>query len=216
MKLLSKLTRCCIPDIAGTGVHGEILKLWPFDKKELREAVQYFRSILLQLGSLKQGFIVKYQVQQILNICRYYGCSYREFANITQTLFPQAVYVRLKRRDTVAQAISYVTACQTEQWQIYDPPRIGVEPKYSKADVSDFLQLIKTSEELYKPFMDDEIQEIYYEDLVANLRDTLCNILEKWGIELQPDIDLNTREQKLVEFKESKERGIRQHQTPES
>jgi LPS sulfotransferase NodH len=105
--------------------------------------------------------------------------------------FPNPVFLWLRRRDRVAQAISWARARQTNQWQAYMSPER--EPAFDFELIDDSVRLVDEDEAAWAGWFaqnDIAAREVFYEDVLADPRGEVASILEWLGLELPADAEL--------------------------
>lgn len=101
--------------------------------------------------------------------------------------FPNPIWVWLRRRDLLGQAISWVIATQTNAWTSLQPAISP--PTYDTKQIRQrLLQIISGNAkwELYFARNGIEPVALWYEDIVANRHGALCQIAARLGVSL-PD-----------------------------
>jgi len=106
--------------------------------------------------------------------------------------FPRPRFVWLRRRDRVAQAVSFATAAQTGYWHSWNPkPR--AQPSYRFDAIDALAREIAELEAGWKRWFDGEglePLEVVYEKLVANPQAETRRVLDFLSLELPPDVSV--------------------------
>jgi LPS sulfotransferase NodH len=148
---------------------------------------------VLEQGTTPNGiFGIKLHYYQFTELSVKFGTieKYKgmERSQLLSALFPNLKYIWLTRRDKIRQAISYLRACQTNQWWLIE----GVAPGKRKECVDklsfDPLAIARLEKILAQNdcrwqhyFESNQLcpLKIYYEDLVADYSGTIISVL-KW------------------------------------
>jgi len=105
---------------------------------------------------------------------------------LLQEVLPNPAFVWLRRRDTVAQAVSYVKARQTNQWWSAGADAPGVRPVFDFEAIDERVAGIVQNNEAWKRWFDESgitALEVDYEVLNASPVDETRRVLEFLGIE---------------------------------
>ncbi len=110
----------------------------------------------------------------------------RTAAGLMSSLFPQARYLWLTRRDKLRQAISFLIASSTEEWWMIDgvTPAEGSarEPEFDPHAIARLERTFAANDRKWQAYFEDNNIAplvIQYEDLVADYPGTIVNVL-KW------------------------------------
>jgi LPS sulfotransferase NodH len=109
--------------------------------------------------------------------------------------FPSPVFVYLRRRDTVAQAVSWARALQTNRWHSTDPGER--EPVYDFDLIAKLVETIRSDEQAWISWFGRngiDADEILYEDVVADPRREVQRVLAALGLKLPPGVELRPYE----------------------
>jgi LPS sulfotransferase NodH len=127
-------------------------------------------------------------VSLCLDIGRYSNSTANGFADRIEEYFGSTLYVFLKRRCVVSQAISYVRAAQTGQWARRSREEVSsVVPVYDEAEIRIAIEGLARSYELWATFFNvSKIAPIHmwYEDLVEEPDRELQIIASRCGLEV--------------------------------
>ena len=107
-------------------------------------------------------------------------------------LFPTKIWIWLRRRDLLAQAISRTIALQTRSW--HGKMDSECMPSYSRKAIMRSLRYIIIAEARWKIFfIRNNIQPLvlWYEDLIIDPADTIMQISSFIGVEMKP-LEINT------------------------
>jgi len=102
-------------------------------------------------------------------------------AVVLERAFPAPRCVSIRRKDVVAQAVSWAKAVQTEEWYAGDPARVSEAPSF---DLAQIRGLVSTTQRLerfaHQWFKTHEIEplEVTYEELVSYMDGTTRRVLE--------------------------------------
>lgn len=99
-------------------------------------------------------------------------------------LLPFEKFIRIGRRDRLAQAISLALARQTRSWMSIQEKR--VEPQYDERKIAHALAILQRDTEAWNRWFaaaDVQPLQVYYEDLVADPLAVLNTILRAFGLE---------------------------------
>ena len=105
--------------------------------------------------------------------------------------FPNPHYLWLRRRDIVAQAVSWARALQTDQWQSSRAPLR--DPKFDFAQIAGLVQLVRDEEAAWSSWFESNgiaAEEVFYEDLAAEPRQEVSKIVGSLGLELPANVEL--------------------------
>jgi trehalose 2-sulfotransferase len=100
--------------------------------------------------------------------------------------FPRPRFVWLRRRDRVAQAVSFARAVQTAHWHHWDPPP-REEPTFRFEEVDALLRELGEHDRAWaRWFVDERIEplEVAFEDLLSDLEAETLRVLDFLGLEL--------------------------------
>jgi trehalose 2-sulfotransferase len=104
--------------------------------------------------------------------------------------FPHPRFVWLRRRDRVAQAVSFSKAVQTGHWHHWDPlPR--EEPSYRFDEIDALLRELEELELGWERWFEGlgvEPLELAYEDVVAQPRTEILRVPEFLSVDAPPDL----------------------------
>jgi trehalose 2-sulfotransferase len=112
---------------------------------------------------------------------------------------PQPSFIHLERRDALGQALSSVRSLQTNQW--LSTHKVQRKPRYDEAAIAKQLARFAYDRGRWQMyFARNGIDPLWlvYEDVIGNLKDTICLIGERVGIALS-DVDLTYMEQLSVQ-----------------
>jgi trehalose 2-sulfotransferase len=104
--------------------------------------------------------------------------------------FPQPRLVWLRRRDRVAQAVSFSEAVQTGHWHHWDPPP-RAEPSYRFDEIDALLRELEELDRGWVRWFDSlglEPLELGYEEVVAEPRSEVLRVLEFLSIDAPTDL----------------------------
>ena len=104
--------------------------------------------------------------------------------------FPEPRCVWLRRRDRVAQAISFAKAVQTGHWHHWDPPP-QAEPRYRFDEIDALRREVEELDQAWGHWFEREgvePLELAYEELVANPRAAVVRVLELLSLDVPPDV----------------------------
>jgi LPS sulfotransferase NodH len=107
------------------------------------------------------------------------------------TEFPNPSFLRLRRRDVVAQAVSWARAQQTNQWQAY--VSTTKEPVFDFAMIDTHARFIGREEAAWDEWFAKNgiaAREVYYEDVLADPRREITKIVAWLGHELPEDVEV--------------------------
>ena len=173
--------------LCATGVLGSPLEY--FSKGRLRDWQErlkadthhdLFQKLFRKRTSPNGWFGVKAhwpQFQQILDDASVYD------------LFAFKRFIHIKRRDRLAQAISWVIAQQNAAWISFHEPT--QEPTYDTAAIENALSVIDTQTAAWKQFFAAQgitPLVVIYEDLVANPDATIDGVLTHCGVDRDPTL----------------------------
>jgi LPS sulfotransferase NodH len=111
---------------------------------------------------------------------------------LVEQLFPNPLYVRLRRDDRIAQAISWSRAIQTTEWST-NHPASGKEPRYDCTEIAGLLELIDDESEDWDAWFAHagiEPHEMTYESVHADPRAAVAGIARAVGVALPDDVEL--------------------------
>jgi LPS sulfotransferase NodH len=100
--------------------------------------------------------------------------------------FPRSQFVWLRRRDRIAQAVSFAKSVQTGSWHHWDP-RPSEEPTFRFEEVDALLRELDEHDRAWAQwFVDASVEplEISFEDLVADLETETLRVLDFLGLDL--------------------------------
>lgn len=217
--MVSALTNKPLPVRNNFKTNGELLnqRFWKFPESGGYENVlRYYRLIMLGSDVNHQATsVIKLQAGMIQDLCRFTGLPYPKFVSLIDTLFPESRYVRIRRRDKAAQAVSLHAAEQTQKWQSYHGglPSV-VELQYSYPRLKGFLSnVVYHADSLYGLFeAQHPVHDIWYEDLVADRDKELLKLCEFLGCEFDVSKLDSVREQKIHLFEDEKRGLVEQFQ----
>jgi LPS sulfotransferase NodH len=121
---------------------------------------------------------------------RTYGNELADIPLLAQG-FPNPVFVWLRRRDTVAQAVSWARALQTDQW--VSPAEAKREPVYDFELIDRQVATIRGEENAWANWFAKngvDPPEIYYEDVLTDPRPQVERVLDTLAVTLPPDVEL--------------------------
>lgn len=110
---------------------------------------------------------------------------------LVERLFPRPLYVRLRREDRVAQAVSWSRAMQTGLWSTTHEG--SGEPRYDRAEIEGLLELIGWESDDWDGWLAGqgiEPHEVTYEQLLAEPREAVAGIARATGVELPGTVEL--------------------------
>ncbi|MDX6516385.1 MAG: trehalose 2-sulfotransferase [Gaiellaceae bacterium] len=186
--------------LASTGVAGRPSEaFFPRIEEEARvahslETDRDYLEWVLQDGSTANGAfgckLMWSELQDVLGRLRRIDGEESE-ARLMAGAFPNPRYVWLRRRDVVAQAVSWARALQTQQWQSYRSP-VG-EPRFDFAEIDGLVGLVKDEEEAWATWFetnDIAAVQVFYEDLLADPFREVSRIVATLGLELPGTAEL--------------------------
>ena len=106
--------------------------------------------------------------------------------------FPRPRFVWVRRRDRIAQAVSFARAAQTGHWHHWDPPPREL-PTYSFDAVDALRREIDQLELAWEQWFDREgvePLEVVYEELLADPERETLRVLEFLSLELPRDVEI--------------------------
>lgn len=106
--------------------------------------------------------------------------------------FPRPSFIWLRRRDRVAQAVSFAKAVQTGHWHHWDPPPREA-PSYRFDVVDTLLREIEDLDRQWERWFASERLEPFelgYEELVADPTAATVRVLEFLSLELPPGVSV--------------------------
>lgn len=154
-----------------------------------KNGLDHFHSYCRELGaqfSINGLFASKVSMPQLF---------FLERIGAFRTLFPNPVFVHIKRRDFLGQAISYSIANQTKVWTSAQE-RSSREPTFDAGDIKKYLGSILRDQMRCSEFFALSGQpclEVIYEELVAAPQEVLAPVFAGLGIE-SAFVDLETIE----------------------
>lgn len=110
-------------------------------------------------------------------------------AELLDVVFGPLRYVHLERRDTVAQAVSWVRAEQTGFWQDGEERRPGGEPGFDPERMSATVLTIEEHNGAWRHWFAAQgirPHTVHYEELVADVNGVTRGILDFLGLRLPP------------------------------
>jgi LPS sulfotransferase NodH len=110
---------------------------------------------------------------------------------LVERLFPGPLYVRLRRGDRVAQALSWSRAMQTGLWSTTHEG--SGEPRHDRAEIEGLLELIGWESDDWDGRLAEqgiEPHEVTYEQLLADPWAAVGEVARAAGVELRDDIEL--------------------------
>jgi len=115
--------------------------------------------------------------------------SHLQFLQLAKILpeFPTAQWIFADRRDSVAQAVSFAKAVQTQQWTSLAEPQAGSSYDFETV-LSWYKQLMVDKESWRRFFESAEIQpvNVFYEDFIARPDAIIADIVGKFGFPTEP------------------------------
>ena len=110
---------------------------------------------------------------------------------LVERMFPNPLYVRLRREDPIAQAVSWSRAIQTGRWSTADDG--SRRPRYDRAEIAGLLELIRWESDDWDTRLAAEgiePHEVTYEQLLADPRAAVEAIGRAAGIAVPADVEL--------------------------
>lgn len=99
-----------------------------------------------------------------------------------EDIFPRNVWIYMRRRDRIAQAVSLWRAAKTNVWTSKDPPASGhVRLEYDYFKILQFLSTLLIEEYLWTEFFREQSSppcEIWYEELTADPEGAVRRVVE--------------------------------------
>jgi LPS sulfotransferase NodH len=106
--------------------------------------------------------------------------------------FPNLHLVHIRRRDRIAQAVSFARATQTEQWtSAHDVP--AAPPRYDDEQIRALLEWIEREEVAWESFIaasEAPVLRLAYEELVEAIEETVLTVMRFLEIELPPGFEV--------------------------
>jgi LPS sulfotransferase NodH len=162
---------------------------------DAREDAEYVQQVI-ELGTSPNGvFGVKihwFQFEDALRRLRAYtGRQGAAPAQILAAAFPNLAYIWLRRRDTVAQAVSWYRAIHSQQFVRYRDGSGGgaqdmPEPEFDFNKIRAFISTFRCSDNAWQKFFADHSIRpciVTYEDFVCSYRSTMRSVLKFLAIE---------------------------------
>jgi LPS sulfotransferase NodH len=124
--------------------------------------------------------------------CKVHYPQYEDFLEDRDfsALFPNLKYIYVRRRDRVAQAVSYSRAIRSGQWSSDQAP-INPRPRFDFDHVNSMLEAIRSDERRWEALFEKKGIEPYridYENLAAAYAGTVREVLDFLGIEASREI----------------------------
>jgi LPS sulfotransferase NodH len=148
-----------------------------------------FLKLLTEREACKGLFAMKLMYRQFLELSEYLmaaeDLSGKDLLEKFTQVFPNPCFIRVRREDTVAQAVSLLKARQTGEWisrPDHDKKEV-IEPVYSFLGINNALKDRQDSDEKWDLFLNNpslKVLELSYEQLVADKKGTLLRIM-KWA-----------------------------------
>jgi trehalose 2-sulfotransferase len=107
-----------------------------------------------------------------------------DLAAVVDTVFDRPRFVRVRRADTVRQAVSLWRAMQTQSWRAENEPG-GGEPQYSYAALRHLVELLERHDAAWERFLagkDGVLTLIYEEDIAPDPAGALRRTLDHIGV----------------------------------
>ena len=187
--------------LASTGVAGRPSEFfWAPGEQEaravnrLRTDGEHFEWVLREGASSNGSFGCKFQwdqLQDVLGRLRRMRESEAPETRLLADAFPSPSYVWLRRRDVVAQAVSWARALQTNQWRSSDVSL--AKPTFDLTEIAGLRQLIEDEDAAWARWFEVngiDAEQVFYEDLLADPRRELSRILASLGLDLPADVEL--------------------------
>jgi LPS sulfotransferase NodH len=185
--------------LASTGVLGTPRQFfWQPEEREvrarhgLRSDAEYLEWVLTRGTTANGSFASKFELEELKDVVgRLRQRDDGSEAELLARAFPSPSYVWLRREDTVAQAVSWARAIQTNQWRSSAPP--GGEPSFDPEQIGGLVELIRWETDAWAGwFAAQEIAplRVTYEELQSDRRRTLERIAEFAGVTLPPEVEL--------------------------
>lgn len=124
-------------------------------------------------------------------------------AGLLDQAFGMTRFVHLRRGDVVAQAVSWLRAEQTGQWQEIDRARLAgpaPEPRFDADRIDDLIRTIDAHNRAWQEWFADAGIRPYpvrYEDIVDDPVGVTGNVLDFLGLELPPGVEIGVRHRRL-------------------
>jgi LPS sulfotransferase NodH len=99
--------------------------------------------------------------------------------DVLEAVFPSPRFVWVKRRDTVAQAVSWSKAIQTGHWHDWDPPA-AIEPRFELGQIEALVEEIDAHDEAWRR----DPLEVRFEELVSERDRVVRGVLGALEIEV--------------------------------
>ena len=187
--------------LASTGAAGRPAEFfWPRGEEEaravnrLRTDEEHLEWVLGEGANLNGSFGCKFQwgeLQDVLGRLRQMRGADLPETRLLADAFPNPSYVWLRRRDIVAQAVSWARALQTNQWRACDPAH--VEPRFDFDQIAGLRRLIEDEDTAWAGWFKVngiDTEQVFYEDLLADPRRELSRIVASLGLDLPTGVDL--------------------------
>jgi LPS sulfotransferase NodH len=138
-----------------------------------------------------------YFLDDVVAPVRRIGKSSDPVSALLERTFPNLHYIALRRRDHLAQAISWVRASQTNVWtrRTDAPLASGVKPHFDVTAIDNLVGLIERGEVAWQQYFDEAgitPLEIVYEDLIRCYEETIRHVLDFLGVPIPESFSLPT------------------------
>jgi LPS sulfotransferase NodH len=129
------------------------------------------------------------QVNDAMRRIKYYSkCSSSSFHDVLDSAFPNLSYIWLRRRDRIAQAVSWFKAIQTGQYvTLIDTPRTDriAEPEFNYAKIREYWTALRSADNGWDYFFKSNNLRplvLYYEELAQDPYAVANSVLKYLGI----------------------------------
>lgn len=120
------------------------------------------------------------------------GCRIEDDVQLLRHLLPDLRFVRISRRDRVAQAVSWSKAEQTGRFSSTQAGRPDARPRYDAEHIGRHHRFICNCEAQWDGFLRDhglDPLHVYYEDLIADYQGTMRAVLDAIGVTAPPGFE---------------------------
>ncbi len=119
---------------------------------------------------------------------------------VLTSVFGRTRFLHLRRDDTLAQAVSWVRAEQTQSWQHGDAGS-GAEPHFDAAAISACIRTIREHNDAWRSWFSSvgvRPYEVIYEDVVSDMSGVTRGILEHLGLSAAT-VEITSRHERLAD-----------------
>lgn len=137
---------------------------------------EYLRACAVEHAGSEGWFTVKSSIRQLNHLVE---------SGLLQRMTPAPVVIWVRRRNVLAQAVSYWTAHQDGAWTSLHPPQSGVAPRYDEVAITRVARDIYTDNALFEMFFDlhgVEPLQLWYEDVAQNHQALISQLAEAFGV----------------------------------